>query len=89
MSFFRIFDDFQRFLAIFAPFLAIFDQFLMILSHFCSFLRILGRDFSPFTAILSKIFKNFSEFRPSFGLYWCYKPVYFQRQVANQIVEQI
>lgn len=89
MPFFRIFDDFQRFLAIFAPFLTNFGQFLTILSHFCSFLRFLGRDFSPFVVILSKIFKNFSEFHPSFGLYWCYKPVYFQRQAANQIVEQI
>lgn len=83
MPFFRIFDDFQRFLAIFAPFLANFDQFLAILSHFCSFLRILGGDLSPWAAILSKIFKNFSEFHPSSGLYWCYKPVYFQRQAAN------
>ena len=64
MSFFRIFDDFQRFLAIFAPFLAIFDQFLMILSHFCSFLRILGRDFSPFTAIFSKNFQKFFGISP-------------------------
>ena len=63
MSFFRIFDDFQRFLAIFEPFLANFDQFLTILSHFSSFLRILGRDFSPFAAFyqkFSKIFQNFA-----------------------------
>jgi hypothetical protein len=61
----------------------------MILSHFCSFLRFLGRDLSPFAVIFQKIFKNFSEFHPSSGRYWCYKPVYFQRQAANQIVEQI
>jgi len=62
---------------------------LTILSHFCSFLRFLGRDFNPLAAIFQKIFENFSEFHPSFGLYWCYKPVYFQRQAANEIVEQI
>ena len=63
MPFFNIFDDFQRFLTIFAPFLTNFDQFLTILSHFCSFLRILGRDFSPLAAFFkkfSKIFQNFT-----------------------------
>ncbi|DAY92075.1 MAG TPA: hypothetical protein [Caudoviricetes sp.] len=59
------------------------------MNHFSSFLRFLGRDFSPFATIFQKIFKNFSEFHPSFDLYWCYEPVYFQRQAANQIVEQI
>lgn len=59
----------------------------MILSHFSSFLRILGRDLSPFAAIFQKIFKNFSEFHPSSSLYWCYKRIYFQRQAVNQIVE--
>jgi hypothetical protein len=59
MPFFRIFDDFQRFLAIFVPFLVNFDQFLMILSHFCSFLRILGRDFQALWLKFSKIFRNF------------------------------